>query len=77
MKDLARRRTAHGRVRPDLVVPVLKPRQRVAEGTVLERDELVCKPLFFIRTLKPLLDGDAAMPANCAEPGRLCPIIGV
>jgi len=28
MKDLVRRRTAQGRVRPDLVVPFLKPHQR-------------------------------------------------
>ena len=41
MKDLVRRRTAHRRVRPDLVVPVLDPCQRGAEGTVVERDNLV------------------------------------
>jgi hypothetical protein len=69
MKDLVRRRPAPRRVRPDLVVPVLEPRQRCAEGRVAERDEIVRKPLFLEGADEPLLHGDAAMAANCAEPG--------
>jgi len=69
MKDLVRRRTAHRRVRSDLVVPVIEPRQGGAEGAVVERDELVRKALFLEGADEPLLYGDAAMPANCAEPG--------
>jgi hypothetical protein len=68
MKKLFRRRTAHTRVRSDVVVPVLEPRQGGAEGTVVERDELVLKPLLLEGADEPLLHGDAAMPANCAEP---------
>jgi hypothetical protein len=33
-------------VRSDLVVPVLEPRQKGAEGTVPKRDELVREPFF-------------------------------
>jgi hypothetical protein len=69
VKDFVRRRTAHGRVRPDLVVPALDPLKGCAEGTVLERDEFGCQPLFLESADEPLLDGDAAMPANGAEPG--------
>ena len=69
MKDLVRCRTAHRRVRSDLVAPVLEPRQGGAEGTVLERDELVRKSLIVEDADEALLHGDAAMPANCAEPG--------
>jgi len=46
-------------VRSDLAVPVLEPRQGGAEGTVVERDELVRKPLFLEGADEPLLDGDA------------------
>jgi hypothetical protein len=62
MKDFIRRRTAHRRMRSDLVVPVLDPRQRCAEGSVAERDELVREPLFLEGADEPLLHGDAAMP---------------
>jgi hypothetical protein len=41
----------------------------IAESTVLERDYLVCKTFFLESADEALLDGDAAMPANCAEPG--------
>ena len=47
MKDLVRRRTADRRVRSDLVVPGLELRQRCAEGSVAEVDELVFKTFFF------------------------------
>jgi hypothetical protein len=69
MKDLLRRRTAHRRVRPDLVVPALEPRQGSAETAVLERHHFVCKTFFFEGADEPLLHGDAAMPSNRAEPG--------
>jgi len=69
MKYLVRRRTVHRRVRSDLVVPVLEPRQGGAEGAVVERDELVRKPLILEGADEPLLHGDAAVPPNCAEPG--------
>ena len=34
-----------------------------------EGHHFVCKTLFFEGADEALLDGDAAMPANCAEPG--------
>jgi len=69
MKDLVGRRIPHRRVRPDFVVPALEPRQGSAEVAVLERHHFVCKGFFFEGADEPLLDGNAAMPANCAEPG--------
>ena len=36
---------------------------------MLERHHFVCKTFFFEAADESLLDGDAAMPANCAEPG--------
>jgi hypothetical protein len=36
---------------------------------VLEGHHFVCKTFFFEGADESLLDGDAAMPANCAEPG--------
>jgi hypothetical protein len=36
---------------------------------MIERDALVPKPLFLEGTDETLLDGDTAMPANCAEAG--------
>src|SRR5208283_2637553 len=69
MKDLVGRRIPHRRVWPDFVVPALEPRQGSAEGAVLERHHFVCKTFFFEGADEALLDGDAAMPANCAEPG--------
>jgi hypothetical protein len=69
MKDLVWRRIGDRGVRPDLVVPALEPRQRSAKDTVLERDHFVCKSFFFEGSDEALFDGNAAMPANCAEPG--------
>ena len=69
MKDFVWRRIPHRRVRPGLVIPVLEPRQGGAETAVLERHHVVCKGFFFEGADEALLDGDAAMPANCAEPG--------
>jgi hypothetical protein len=68
MKDLVWRRIGDRGVRPDFVIPALEPRQGGAEGTVLERDHLVCNAFFLESADEALLDGDAAMPANCAEP---------
>jgi hypothetical protein len=36
---------------------------------VTKRDELVHKPIFLEGADEPLLDRDAAVPANCTEPG--------
>jgi hypothetical protein len=59
MEDLIRCRAAQRRVRPDLVVPVLEPRQGGAEGAVVERDELVRKSLFLEGTDEPLMRSSA------------------
>jgi hypothetical protein len=68
MKDLVWRHIGDRGVRPDFVVPALEPRQGEAETAVLERHHFVCKALFFEGADEALLDGDAAMPANSAEP---------
>src|ERR1017187_5753404 len=47
MKDFVWRRIPHRRVRPDLVVPALEPRQGSAETAMLERHHFLCKTFFF------------------------------
>jgi hypothetical protein len=67
MKDFDWRRIPHRRVRPDLVVPALEPRQGGAETAVLERHHFVCKTFFFEGADEALLDGRSSLPFSCSR----------